>query len=109
MRILERDEHRLCPPVFRPGALKLLNACALSSNPTLSKGRPVLYLSEVSKQHFLIHARQHSGNRWSVVSIGCWFSRWPSGTFERSAIERSGVEFTNGEQPGARLRKKAES
>jgi hypothetical protein len=79
----------------------LLNAGALSANLKITKGRPVLYFSELSKQRFLIHAPQHTAKRWPVVRIGCWFSRWPSGAFERSAIEHAGVEFTIvGGQPG---------
>jgi hypothetical protein len=85
LTILERDKQRLALPYSPAAALKSLNAGALTSNLKITKGGPVLYFSEVSKQHFLIHARSIAESQGSVVRIGC--SRW-SGTFERSAIER---------------------
>jgi hypothetical protein len=38
--------------------------------------------------------------------LSCSPIRLQSGTFEPDAIERTGVAFTNGDQPGVRLKKK---
>ena len=53
LRILKRGEHNLGIPCIAAVACDLLDEGALSGNQPLTKGRSVLYFSEVSKQFSL--------------------------------------------------------